>query len=134
MNNFQWATRSSSELYYLASSLEINKFPKSDIFQDPVKHIPAGNYLFKVNNRYLTTRTEICSKLTTFQKYFEYISHLVHSVSIVNFKYVNVCWDDTDISVKAGNCYFWKVHFRCFTGFWMHLSNSWISSFLQITI
>ena len=121
-------------IYYLASSLEINKFPKSDTFQNPVKHIPAGNYLFKVNNRNIRNRWKICSKLTIFPKYFEHISYLAFSVSIVNFKYVNVCWDDTYIFVKAVNCYFRKkVLFRCFTGFWMRLSNPWISSILQIT-
>ena len=121
-------------IYYLASSLEINKFPKSDTFQNPVKHIPASNYLFKVNNRNIRTWREICSKLTIFQQYFEHISHLAPSVSVVNLEYVNVSWDNTDIFVKAVNCYFWKVHFKCFTGFWMRLSNPWISSFLQITI
>ena len=29
------------------------------------KHYPAGNYMFKVNNRNTRTRCEICSKLTT---------------------------------------------------------------------
>ena len=30
----------------------------------PIKHIPAGNYVFKVNTRNIRTRCEICSKLT----------------------------------------------------------------------
>ena len=51
---------------------------------------PAGNYLFKVNNRSTKTRCEICSKLTiktperrdwrhsgVFIVNFEHISHLV---------------------------------------------------------
>ena len=48
---------------------------------------PAGNYLFKVNNRNTRTRCEICSKLTikepeqrrssgVFIVNFEHISHL----------------------------------------------------------
>ena len=53
-------------------------------------YIPAGNYMFKVNNRNTRTRREICSKLTikipegrqmrrsgTFILNFEHISHLV---------------------------------------------------------
>ena len=49
---------------------------------------PAGNYMFKVNNRNTRTRCEICSKLTIkkndawrhsgiFIVNFEHISHLV---------------------------------------------------------
>ena len=38
---------------------------------------PAGNYIFKVNNRNTRTMREICSKLTIFIVNFEYISHLV---------------------------------------------------------
>ena len=39
--------------------------------------IPAGNYMFKVNNRNIKTRCETCSKLTT---------------SIVNFEQINAGW------------------------------------------
>ena len=43
---------------------------------------PAGNYMFKVNNRNIRTRCEICSKLTIkipgiFIVNFEHVSHLV---------------------------------------------------------
>ena len=63
---------------------------------------PAGNYMFKVNNRNTRTRCEICSKLTTktperrqwrhsgvFIVNFEHIFTLSSSVSIVNFEPVN---------------------------------------------
>ena len=53
--------------------------------------IPAGNYMFKVNNRNTRTRCEICSKLTIktpeLWTYFTPCS----SVSIVNF--VKAAWD-----------------------------------------
>ena len=45
--------------------------------------IPAGNYMFKVNNRNTRTRWEICSKLTIkaperrYWRRSEHISHLV---------------------------------------------------------
>ena len=57
---------------------------------DSFNYIPAGIYLFKVNNRNTRTRCEICSKLTintperrqwrrsgVFIVNFEHISHLV---------------------------------------------------------
>ena len=34
------------------------------LYAELVSSIPAGNYMFKVNNRNTTTRCEICSKLT----------------------------------------------------------------------
>ena len=59
-------------------------------FPDINHHIPAGNYIFKVNNRNTTTRYEIYSKLTiktperqhwrgsgVFIVNFEHVSHLV---------------------------------------------------------
>ena len=46
---------------------------------------PAGNYMFKVNNRNTRTRCGICSKLT----YFTPCS----SVSIVKFQQANTCWE-----------------------------------------
>ena len=60
--------------------------------------------MFKVNNRNTRTRCEIRSKLTIkmskkrhcpgiFIVNFEHISHLVSSVSIVNFEQVNAGWD-----------------------------------------
>ena len=42
---------------------------------------PAGNHMFKVNNRNTRTRCEICSKLTC------------SGVSIVNFKQVCAGWE-----------------------------------------
>ena len=48
--------------------------------------LPAGNCMFKVNNRNTRTRCEICSKLTI--TYFTPCS----SVSIVNFEQVNAGW------------------------------------------
>ena len=39
----------------------------NSVLQNYIKgnyHIPAGNYMFKVNNRNTRTRCEICSKLT----------------------------------------------------------------------
>ena len=32
--------------------------------ETPKQNVPAGNYMFKVNNRNTRTRCEICSKLT----------------------------------------------------------------------
>ena len=73
-----------------------------------IKHIflgrlPAGIYMFKVNNRNTRTRCEICSKLTittleqlhwrrsgVFIVNFKHISHL--GVSIVNCELVNAGW------------------------------------------
>ena len=51
--------------------------------------LPAGNYMFKVNNRNTRTRCEICSKLTI--KIPER-RQWRHSVSIVNFEQVNAGW------------------------------------------
>ena len=36
----------------------------SSVFETLKTTIPAGNYMFKVNNRNTRTRCEICSKLT----------------------------------------------------------------------
>ena len=61
-------------------------------------YFPAGNFMFKVNNKNTTTRCEICSKLTIKTvvlvcllltwTYFTPCS----SVFIVNFEQVNACW------------------------------------------
>ena len=62
--------------------------------------VPAGNYMFKVNNR--NTRTNVwntfkvnnkASKTMPFIVKFEHISHLCSNVSIVNFEQVNAGWD-----------------------------------------
>ena len=65
--------------------------------------VPAGNYMFKVNNRNTRTRSETCSKLTiktldrrqwccsgVFIVKFKHISNLNLVYSIVNFEQVNV--------------------------------------------
>ena len=70
---------------------------------------PAGNYMFKVNNRNTRTRCEICSKLAIKiperrqRPYFTPCS----SVSIVNFQHVNAGWeifpqayDDNNVRVE----------------------------------
>ena len=38
---------------------------KQTCFHDILRALPAGNYMFKVNNRNTRTRCETCSKLTT---------------------------------------------------------------------
>ena len=61
-----------------------------DVVKVATANSPAGNYVFKVNNRNTRTRSEICSKLTintpewrhwrrsgVFIVKYEYISHLV---------------------------------------------------------
>ena len=69
------------------SSIILN-LKKSLYSFNPNSSCPAGNYIFKVNNRNTRTRCEICSKLTikiperwrrsgTFIVNFEHISHLV---------------------------------------------------------
>ena len=73
---------------------------------------PAGNYMFKVNNRNTKTRSEISSKLTIkklerrqwrrsgiFIVNFEHISQLISSVSIANFEQVNAGWACPRISL-----------------------------------
>ena len=44
---------------------------------------PAGNYMFKVNNRNIRTRCEICSNFTP-----------CSSASIVNFEQINAGWEE----------------------------------------
>ena len=48
---------------------------------------PAGNYMFKVNNKNTRRR-----RFGIFIVDFEHISHLCSSASIVNFEQVNVGW------------------------------------------
>ena len=48
---------------------------------DQDKVIPAGNHMFKVNNKNIRTRYEICSKLA-----------LKIGIFIVNFEQVNAGW------------------------------------------
>ena len=67
---------------------------------------PAGNYMFKVNNRNTTTKVQNMFKVinkdtkTTplalfgvFIVNFEHISHLCSSFSTTNFEQVNADWD-----------------------------------------
>ena len=56
----------------------INFFPDGNL---NLESHPAGNYMFKVNNRNIRTRCEICSY------------HPYSTVSIVNFEQLNACWD-----------------------------------------
>ena len=75
----------------------------------------AGIYLLKVNNRNTRIRCEICSKLTIkiperrqwdrsgiFIVHFEHISHLVSTVSIVNFEHLIAGWGkDWELEAKT---------------------------------
>ena len=63
------------------SILERANIPQFSKLDNIVTSIPAGNYMFKVNNRNTRTRCEICSKLTIkipgiFIVKFENISYL----------------------------------------------------------
>ena len=49
--------------------------------------IPAGNYMFKVNNRNTRTRCEICSKLTIMSPERRYGRR--YGVFIVNFEHIS---------------------------------------------
>ena len=56
------------------------------------KH-PAGNYIFKVNNRNTRARCEICSELAIKPMASSGVFNInfQHSVSIVEFEQVHVC-------------------------------------------
>ena len=67
---------------------------------------PAGNYMFKLNNRNTRTRCEICSKLTIKAPerrhcrrsgVFINFEHMTpySSVSIVDFENVIACWESS---------------------------------------
>ena len=75
---------------------------------------PAGNYMFRVDNRNTRVRCEICSKLTNtrqrqwrpsdvFVVNFEHISHLV--LSIVNFEHVIIEILNKNNIIKATSKY-----------------------------
>ena len=53
-----------------------------------IKLIPAGNYMFKVNNKNIRPKVRNMFKVN-----FERISHLCSSVSIVKFEQVSAGWD-----------------------------------------
>ena len=73
----------------------------TDIYWKLTARIPAGNYMFKVNNRNTRTRCEICSKLTikTPERYqwcpsgvfivnLEHISHLLLVFLLLTLSYL----------------------------------------------
>ena len=77
----------------------VNPIVQSNIvsnIKDIQKSLPAGNYIFKVNNRNTRTRCEICS---TYWTYFTPCS----SVSTVNFGQVNAGWLTVMINCKLVN-------------------------------
>ena len=91
---------------------------------------PAGNYMFRVDNRNTRVRCEICSKLTNtrqrqwrpsdvFVVNFEHISHLV--LSIVNFEHVIIEILNKNNIIKATSKYlsnlFLLDHFIVFFSF-----------------
>ena len=55
---------------------------------------PAGNYMFKVNNRNTSTRCEICSNLTI----------KTPDDAIVNFEQVNAGWVGSTIKLFSPLC------------------------------
>ena len=55
--------------------------------------IPAGNYMFKVNNRNTNTKCEIFSKLTIKTPEVAIGHYTPLAISIVNFEQVNAGWD-----------------------------------------
>ena len=100
--------------------------------------IPAGNYMFKVNNRNTKKRCEICSKLPikaserrqwrrsgVFIVNFKLISHLFSSVSIVNLEQVYTGWN------PIVNCQ-WR-HSGVFIVNFEHISNL-VLVFLLLTL
>ena len=66
-------------------------------FQNLSDLVPDGNYMFKVNNRSIRTRCEICSELTIktperrYWHHWRHVSHLV-LVFTVKFEQVNAGW------------------------------------------
>ena len=56
------------------------------------KNIPTNIYLFKVNNRNIGKRCEICSRLTIKTPERRHWHHWHSSVSIVDLEQVNVSW------------------------------------------
>ena len=59
--------------------------------------------MFKVNNK--ATKTTSWRRFGGFIVNFKHISHLYSSISIVNFKQVNVGWDDDDFVILMVNAY-----------------------------
>ena len=76
--------RAATQLAYYSCSLRFLENWFINHSQPILSSIPAGNYMFKVNNRNTRTRFEICSKLTIktperrhFIVNFEHIPHFV---------------------------------------------------------
>ena len=75
---------------------------------------PANIYLFKVNNRNIKIKSEICSKLT--KKTPEQCHCRRSAIFIVKFKYfsfctvdfelVHVCWPYSPVLMCSKSCYF----------------------------
>ena len=55
-----------------------------------ISHHPAGNYMFKVNNKNTRARCEICSKLSI--KIPERCHWRRSGVSIVHFEHISHCF------------------------------------------
>ena len=94
----------------------------------------AGNYMFKVNNRNIRTRYEICSKLTIKAPEWHHWIYFrtCSNVSIIIFDQVNAVCLSSDL-VKKGNRFRQKI--------WTMLKNygitklmSWICSILTVKI
>ena len=64
------------------------RFSKTDQWQlRDISQEPAGNYMFKVNNRNTRTRSEVCSKLTI--KIPERRQWRRSGIFIVNFEHIS---------------------------------------------
>ena len=93
---------------------------------------PAGNYMFKVNNRNTRARCEICSKLTINiperrQRLWTYFTRC-SSVSIVNFEHVNTGLEDVLSDTFKCNCQQWR--FKKFTKIYKKSTKTWKKVFL----
>ena len=53
------------------------------------QNLPAGNYMFKVNNRNTRRRCKICSKFSRSGAFIINFKHFSHNIFIVNFEQVN---------------------------------------------
>ena len=99
---------------------------------------PAGNYMFKVNNRNTRTRRKICSKLTIktperrLYCWLWTCSTPCSSVSFVNFEKVNAGWGGTTLLKTRTHFNDWTLKYYTFyrqktsfynlkTLFWLNL-------------
>ena len=53
------------------------------------QNLPAGNYMFKVNNRNTRRRCKICSKFSRSGAFIINFKHFSHNIFTVNFEQVN---------------------------------------------